>query len=629
MCGIVAIFNLDGARADGSDLLLRMCNSIRHRGPDDEGQYYYRNMGIGVRRLSIIDVQSGHQPIANEDETIWVCLNGEIYNYLELREALAKKGHTFRTGSDTECIVHLYEEYGEQCVNHLRGMFAFAVIDTRENRLFLARDRLGIKPLFYCVTKEKILFASEMKAILQDSAIAKDIDLVALDSYFTYTYIPSPLTIFKGVRKLEAGHCVSCDGTGMKVQKYWDLRFKPNVDRKAEDFIDEFTEVFDETVRLHLLSDVPLGAFLSGGIDSGLLVAFMARQSTAPVKAFTMGFGGEVGRYLDERQYARKTAQRYAVDHQEFEVKPKLDEILDYVVEAFDEPFADDSVVPTYYICKLARQQVTVALTGLGGDELFAGYDRYLGLAVSALYERVPRFVRNLLIRPLVQMLPEHAAGHHSVNHAKRFVRSSDSEPAYRYQGYLAVLPEAVKREFYSDSVWRQMNHGSAEQLGLKYFMTAESDDLLEKALYQDYKMYLPDDILALSDRLSMHHSLELRVPFLDHKLVELCATIPASLKLRWGQKKYLLKRIARSFLPPDIVNHRKQGFESPMASWLQYDLKDYMMDLLSKQSLLKHGLFKTQFVDRVCREHLAGRESHEKLLFSLMVFQKWYAAYL
>jgi asparagine synthase (glutamine-hydrolysing) len=376
MCGIVGVYHRDEQKGVDPRLLVKMCNRIRHRGPDDQGQYEYRNMGIGVRRLSIIGVETGHQPIPNEDESLWVIQNGEIYNYIELRDELIKKGHTFRTTADTECIVHLYEEYGEDCVEHLRGMFAFAVLDQKKNSLFIVRDRLGIKPLFYAAQGSKILFASEIKALLEDETVSREIDFSALDAYFTYSYIPSPLTIFKAIRKLEPGHCLRCDSTGVHIGKYWDLGFKPDSAKSEKDFSDEFIHLFDESVGSHLMSEVPLGAFLSGGVDSGMVVAFMARHMNSPVRTFTMGFGGQVGGYLDERGYARGIAQRYHADYREFEVQPRLDEIIDFIVQSFDEPFADDSVVPTYYICKLARQHVTVALTGLGGDELFGGYER-------------------------------------------------------------------------------------------------------------------------------------------------------------------------------------------------------------------------------------------------------------
>jgi asparagine synthase (glutamine-hydrolysing) len=585
-------------------------------------------MGIGARRLSIIGLETGHQPIPNEDESLWVVLNGEIYNYPELKDELIKRGHRFRTKSDTECIVHLYEEYGERCVHHLRGMFAFAIVDQKNHSLFIARDRLGIKPLFYSILPDKIVFASEMKALLQGGAVSKEIDFSALDAYFTYSYIPSPLTIFRSVRKLDPGHFIKCDAKGIRIEQYWDLQFNPDHRKSEEDFAEEFLQRFDESVRIHLMSEVPLGAFLSGGIDSGLMVAVMARHMNAPVQTFTMGFGGRIGGYLDERRYAKQIAERYRADYHEFEVHPKLEEILGFIVRAFDEPFADDSVIPTHYICKLAKEHVTVALTGLGGDELFGGYERYLGLTLSQFYEKIPSLLTKGMIQPLVEGIPEQKSGHYLINHLKRFIRSADADPSVRYQRYLSSLDDSVKGIFYSKAVQKEINAAQTERLGTRYFDASRSDQLLDRAFYQDFRMYLPDDILALSDRLSMYHSLELRVPFVDHKLVEFCATIPASMKIRFFKKKYLLKKIARPFLPSQVIDHRKQGFASPMASWLRNDLRSYSNDLLSEANLKKHGFFESRYVKKLLDDHMERRESRDKLIFSLMVFQKWYDQY-
>lgn len=628
MCGIVGICYLSGEKSISPDLLLRMCNSIIHRGPDDYGQYRYHHMGIGIRRLSIIGVETGHQPIPNEDKSIWVVLNGEIYNYMELKKSLIDKGHSFITTSDTECIVHLYEEYGEQCVQYLRGMFSFAIIDQKNNCLFVARDRLGIKPLFYSLSKDKFLFASEIKAILQDETISREIDFYALDAYFTYGYIPSPFTIFKSIRKLEPGHFIKCDEKGIRVEKYWDLHFTPNYNKSEKVFTEEFIQLFEEAVRIHLMSEVPLGAFLSGGIDSGMVVAFMTRHMNVPVQTFTMGFGGNVGRYLDEREFAKKIANKYRTNYHEHEVHPKLEEIIDFIICSFDEPFADDSVIPSYYICKLAKEHVTVALTGLGGDELFAGYERYLGLALSESYQKIPSLIRGTIIQPLVENIPEQRGGHYFVNHLKRFVRSTDNDVATRYQKYISNLDDSMRTALYSEDMLKELGGARTEEIGKRYFNSPNAEDPLDKAFYQDIKMYMPDDILALSDRLSMHHSLELRVPFVDHAIVEFCATIPSSMKIRAFKKKYLLKKTAKSFLPPEVLNHRKQGFASPMASWLRNDLKTFSLELLSEDNLRKHGFLKSNYIKRLLTEHAERKESHDKLLFALLMFQKWYQIY-
>lgn len=624
MCGIVGIFHTDRARSIDERLLQAMCDSIVHRGPDDEGRYVFRHAGVAARRLSIIGVTSGHQPIPNEDETIWVALNGEIYNYQALRADLRVRGHRFRTDSDTECIVHLYEEYGERCVEHLRGMFAFAVLDARDGSLFVARDRLGIKPLFHTFDGERLLIGSEMKAILRDPSVPREIDPDALDAYFTYGYVPAPLTIYRSIRKLEAGHSLHMSTGAPAIRQYWDVRFDPDENRSDEDLAEEFLATLDEAVRLHLLSEVPLGAFLSGGIDSGLIVALMAGHLDAPTKTFTMGFGGSTAGYLDERGYAASVAARYRAEHREHEVQPSLPEIIDPIVEAFDEPFADDSVIPSYYICKLARQEVTVALTGLGGDELFAGYERYVGLALSEAYQAVPRVVRDRVIGPLIDVVPDWSLAGQRVHHAKRFLRATDGSPAARYQRYVSYLDEESRLRLYTGDLGAQVNTEATADLAMRHFRAPSAADPLDRAMYQDLKMYLPDDILALSDRLSMHHSLEIRVPFVDHKVVEMCARIPARKKLKGLEKKHLLKQVARRFLPADVISHRKQGFASPMASWLRADLAAYAREELSPVALARHGLFESVEIGRLLDEHQSGRESHDRALFALMMFQRW-----
>ena len=628
MCGIAGLYHLDRETPADRQLLAKMCDALVHRGPDDEGLHAYKNIGIGMRRLSIIDLSSGHQPISNEDGSIWVVLNGEIYNYPELQQALKQKGHVFKTTSDTECIVHLYEEYGEDCLHHLRGMFALAILDQRDRSLFIARDRLGIKPLFYSLTEDKLLFASEMKAILQDPSVSREMDYVALDAFFTYGYIPSPLTIFKSIRKLDPGHFLKCGPGGVKTEQYWDFSYNPDYRKSEAQFAEEFIHLFDEAVRMHLLSDVPLGAFLSGGIDSGMVVALMAHHTNAPVQTFTIGFGGRTDGYLDERPYARRVGERYQVHHREHEVYPRVGDILDPIVRSFDEPFADDSVVPSFYICKLARDHVTVALTGAGGDELFAGYDRYLGLALSRSFQKIPTVIRNRIIRPLIEGIPEGLSDGTLVHYLKRFIRGADDHEARRYQRYMSMIDDSARDQLYSEEFKGEIQPARTEELGTRFLTASSAESLLDRALYQDFKMYLPDDILALADRLSMHHSLELRVPFLDHKVVEYCATIPFSMKIRFFRKKYLLKKIARPYLPTDLINHRKQGFAAPMASWLRHDLKEYAFELLSPTKLRRHGILKPDYVEAILRAHMAYREQHHKLIFSLIIFQRWHQLY-
>ncbi|HEY5995653.1 MAG TPA: asparagine synthase (glutamine-hydrolyzing), partial [Candidatus Deferrimicrobiaceae bacterium] len=548
MCGICGIYRFAGDERVSPGSLQAMCDTMVHRGPDDEGIRCLGNAGIGMRRLSIVGVADGRQPISNEDGSLQLVCNGEIYNYPELKAGLEARGHRFRTHSDAECIVHLYEEHGERCVEHLRGMFAFAVVDTKSGTLYLCRDRLGIKPLFYAAGRRALAFGSEIKAILALENVDRDMDYGALDTYFAYGYIPSPLTIFKGIRKLDAGHYLVCRGGTVRTTRYWDLRFAPDHGRSESYFVEKFREIFDETIRIHLLSEVPLGAFLSGGVDSSLVVSFMGTHVKEPVNAFTVAFQGDSGGYFDERRYAREVAARYACRYTEYEVRPSIGEIVDPIVSAFDEPFADDSVIPTYNICRLAKEDVTVVLTGLGGDELFAGYERYVGLKLTALFRRLigaPGWGR---LARLARRIPEQKGGGETVSRLKRLVEAQGGSLGASYVNNASSMPRPERALLYSEETRRRVDSSGCADPGTSHFDRG-SGDLLDKAFYHDIKTYLPDDLLALSDRVGMHHSLELRVPFVDHRLVEFAATIPSALKLRWLEKKYLLKKAAAPFV--------------------------------------------------------------------------------
>jgi asparagine synthase (glutamine-hydrolysing) len=628
MCGI---FGIVAPRVDQS-FLERATNTLAHRGPDDVGYYLDDHIGLGHRRLSIIDLTGGRQPIFNEDRTKVIVYNGEIFNHLELREKLIAKGHRYTTESDSETILHAYEEYGEDCVTLLRGMFAFAVWDKTRRTLFLARDRLGIKPLFYSVTNSDFSFASEMKAILADNDFTRKIDELALTSFFSLSYIPDEMTIYKGIRKLLPGHTLTLNNGQVRIKKYWDLHPGPNRGKSRDSFISGFMDLLQEAVKIRLMSEVPLGAFLSGGIDSSTIVALMSQASTEPVNTFCMGFGGDVGGYLDERVYARQVAKRYATRHHEFEVLPKAEGLVETIVRAFDEPFADDSAIPTYFVCKMARENVTVALSGLGGDEVFAGYERHLGFALSGRYARLPAFLREGLVRPLVERLPERADGHYTINHMKRFVRGAELPPGERYFGFLTKLSPAVRNGFFNDKGRFTSHFENCRDLVLEHFNSENVDgpaDSLNRALYCDLKTYLPEDILAVTDRLSMHHALEVRVPFLDHKFLEFCATIPPEMKLKGLRKKHLLKTAVRPHLPREVINHRKQGFVGPMAMWLKKDLKPFVLETLNEKNLRKHDLLNSATVQRVLDEHFSGREIHDTLIWSMVIFQTWFNLYM
>lgn len=624
MCGIAGYVNLDpGLPAVAADVEA-MCATIVHRGPNDMGLHVDGPAGIGMRRLSIIDVASGHQPISNEDDTVWIVFNGEIYNHNQLRAELKARGHIFRTSSDTETILHLYEDFGEACVHHLRGMFAFAIWDIRDGSLLLARDRLGIKPLFYAQTGTRIAFASELKALLALPDVRRDIDWNAFDAFFAYTYIPAPLTIHQGIRKLEAGRTMRIRGGEVRIDRYWDLDFSRKLGGRESDIVDGFLGVMSEATAMRLMSEVPLGAFLSGGVDSGLVVAMMSGPEREAVKSFTIGFGGTVGDFIDERPYARMIAERYRCDHREIQVVPRIEAAIDAAVAAFDEPFADDSLIPTFHICDEARQHVTVILTGLGGDENFGGYERHLGFTLSEHFGRLPRGLRRGLVAPLVEWLPESRGGGNRIDHLKRFVRGDAQAPSARYQSYLQVLPAAARRRLYAPAVADRVDFDLVDGLGRRHFDALSGAEPLDRVLYQDLMMYLPDDILALSDRLGMHHSLELRVPFIDHKVVEYCATIPSALKIKGLEKKHLLKRAARRYLPEPVLDHRKQGFCSPMAAWLRADLRSTVERLLSPRELAGQGLFAPTEVARLVEDHQALRRLNHKVIFSLLMYTKW-----
>jgi len=605
---------------------------LAHRGPDDSGIFCDGRMGLGHQRLSIIDIDSGHQPIFNEDGTKCIVFNGEIYNYLELRDLLIKKGHFFTTESDTETILHAYEEWGENCVQRLRGMFAFAIWDGKDNRLFLARDRLGIKPLFYSEYGGRFSFASEMKAILAEEAFPRDIDEAGRAAYFALSYIPASLTIFSKIRKLLPGHTLTWNNGKVHIRKYWDLCFMPDRGKGEDYFINGFMELMHDAVKMRLMSEVPFGAFLSGGIDSSVVVALMSRMIEDPVNTFCIGFGGDTGGYLDERKYARMVAERFASNHREFEVWPKPDDVIEKIVRAFDEPFADDSTIPSYYICQMARQNVTVALSGLGGDEAFAGYERYLGFQLRNLYHHVPSFLRGKVIPRLIERLPERADGHYTFNHMKRFVRAGCLRSDLSYFSYISILNSRTREALFSDRDRFKQNYESCRDIVLSHFNSSnvmDSGDSLNRALYCDLMTYVPEDILAVTDRMSMHHSLEIRVPFLDHVLLEFCAKIPPEMKIKWFQKKYLLKKAVAGLIPKEVLNHRKQGFVGPMTTWLKNDMKHYVMDVLSKRNLQKHAFLDRNGVQQVLDEHFSGREIHDTLIWAMIVYQKWYDSYI
>ncbi|HKX28270.1 MAG TPA: asparagine synthase (glutamine-hydrolyzing), partial [Blastocatellia bacterium] len=611
-------------------MIERMCDAITHRGPDDWGSHVEtigdQVVSIGMRRLSIIDVASGHQPIANEDNSVWIVFNGEIYNYRELRDDLIARGHRFRTRTDTETIVHLYEEEGERCVEKLRGMFTFAIWDRRDHSLFLARDRAGKKPMHYTQSGDHFVFGSEIKSILQHPAVKREVNLEAISDFLTYGYVPDPRTAFNGIHKLPPGHTLTYKNGQIRTRRYWDFGFGSAVwaQRLTEaEHIERLRELLAESVRIRLESEVPLGAFLSGGIDSSLVVALMAREMQQPVKTFSIGFK-ESG--FDELKYAKVTAKLLNTDHHEFVVTPNVCQLVEEIIWHHDEPFADVSSIPTYVVSKMAREYVTVVLSGDGGDELFGGYERYAVERQREKFHRIPRFIRYGLMRPLSAALPEGFYG-------KRFLGNIALDLGERYVDNISYFNEEAKRALLASTMRAALNGYEASNAYHQLYLESGSEVNLERQLYLDSKTYLPGDILVKVDRMSMAQSIETRAPLLDHRLIEYAQTIPASLKLRRTgngiETKYILKRAAAGLIPDEIINRPKQGFDVPIRKWLNGELREMLDDTLNSRSLHERGYFNSQAVQSIVNEHRQGVRDHARHLWGLLTLELWHRSFI
>ncbi len=627
MCGITGILEATGPV--DREALRRMAGALQHRGPDDESYYFsepqagHVSAGFGFRRLSIIDLSGGRQPMSNEDGTLWLVCNGEIYNYQDLRRALEVKGHQFRTHSDVEVLLHLYEDTGAECVNQANGMFAVAIWDTRRQTLFLARDRMGKKPLYYRETPTQFLFGSEVKALLQHPACPRELDPRSLSKYLAYEYVPSPHCIFKGIHKLPAGHTLTWQPGQTRVQRYWDLKFPANSDQRGEDEIaEELRERLKEAVRLRLISDVPLGVFLSGGIDSSTVVALMAElRPAAQIKTFAIGFEESS---FDESHHARRVAKFYGTDHREDILQPRaLLDILPEVAGFLDEPFADASVIPTYLLSRFTRQHVTVALGGDGGDELFAGYPTFAAQRAARFYP-VPRGLHERVVQPLAELLPVSHENFSLDFKVKRFLRGAAWRPELRDQVWIGSFTPNEQRELLvnDEEVDEYEDILNAEK-------NCSTTNTMERLTYLYCKFYLQDGILVKVDRASMACALEARAPFLDYTFVDFVNTIPFDLKLKGLKSKYILKRAMAGSLPPDILARGKKGFGIPVAKWFRGDLRELLLDTLSEQRIRQQGLFNCQTVGRLVSEHLRGLKDNRKQLWTLFMFQLWYEKYL
>lgn len=627
MCGIAGI----AGRGDPA-LVERMCEVLRHRGPDDQGIYSDSAVAMGMRRLAVIDLAGGRQPIHSEDASVWVVFNGEIYNFRELRSDLISRGHLFYTSSDTEVIVHLYEEYGEECVHRLQGMFAFALWDRNRGALLLVRDRLGIKPLVYSFDGERLLFASEVNALLAAEESLTQADPRALDYFLTYLYIPAPRTMFPSVRKLPPGHLMTFRGGDIRVRRYWDLRpGEGGADasgRGEAEYREEALSLLREAVRMRLISDVPLGAFLSGGMDSASLVALMAECTSGPVKTFTIGYGDEDASY-NELSSARLLADAFGTDHHEFILEPDVVGLLPAIVKAAGEPFADSSAIPTYLVSREARRHVTVALSGIGGDEVFLGYPRYLGARLSGIYDALPYVLRRHVISPLAERLPESTHSRNVAGWVKRFVRGGLSDPVSRYLGWISFFHPGMKQGLYSEAFRAALRDHDAADIHREYLGRENPRDYVQAVSTLDLKTYLPDDLLFMGDAMSMAHSLELRVPFCDHKLVEFMADVPTPLKMKGLRLKSMLRSMMQSKLPREILHKKKQGFMVHIGSWLQRGLKDFIRETLLSRRAVDRGYFNKAFVEGLVQEHFQGSRVLTHQIWALLTFEVWCRLYM
>ncbi len=625
MCGIVGIVRCDGLDVDRA-LLTRMADAVRHRGPDDDGFYLNGPVGLGMRRLSIIDLAGGAQPIHNQDCTAWIVFNGEIYNYRQLRDQLEKLGHTFYTNSDTEAIIHAYDQYGADCPKHLRGMFAFAIWDERTQELFLARDRVGKKPVLYAQVKGQLVFGSEFSALLQHPDIGKDIDFEALNHYLSFMCVPAPLTAYREIRKLEPGHSLRYRRGEIKIERYWQPDFSQKVDIPEQEAGEQAIAVLRDAVKVRLMSEVPLGAFLSGGIDSSAVVALMSEECSAPVKTFSIGFEEQD---FSELHHARRVAEHVGADHHEFIVRPDALEVLPILVEHYGEPYADSSALPTYYVARETRKHVTVALNGDGGDESFAGYERYAAMRLAESYHRIPAVLRDTVLRQAIELMPSTETKRSRVRDVKRFVEAASLPKVERYLRWVSVFDSQAKQDLYTDNFKRETQANSAAGIIDPWFTHANGSGIVDAALLTDIMTYLPNDLLVKVDIATMANSLEARSPFLDHHVIEFAASLPEKYKLRGLTTKYLLKRMLRKLLPAENLGRRKMGFGVPIGHWFRGKLQPFLRETILSESAMKRGLFKPEAVKRLVELHTRSERDYSHQLWTLLMLELWFQRFI
>jgi asparagine synthase (glutamine-hydrolysing) len=623
VCGIAG--KIASEASVDAELIQRMCHVIKHRGPDSHGAFVEENVGLGVQRLAVIDLETGDQPIFNEDASVVVVLNGEIYNFRELRSELVRAGHEFSTQADTEVIVHLYEDHGDDCVSHLRGMFAFALWDRRRKRLLLARDRIGKKPLFYAFDGKTLWFGSEAKAILQDPAVRRDVDYAAVDAFLHYQHVPGSLCAFSALSKLEPAQVLTFENRRIETRRYWQLSYANDGAVATEDLSASVREHLLDATRVRLRSDVPLGAFLSGGVDSSAVVAAMAQQVSGRVKTFTIGFPVA---NVDERQYAREVAELFDTDHHEYVVDPDAVELLPRLAWHYSEPFSDQSATPSFYLSEMTRQDVTVALNGDGGDESFAGYRRYIGNDMARRLEGVPSPISRVVTATLSRI----GTGANQNSARARLLRLSKAvqlDAASRYRMWIACFDEHERHALYTPEFRSRTDSSRAKSVIRDAFERSNAPTLIERLLDVDVHTYLPDQLLVKMDVASMAHSLEVRSPLLDQRFMELAARLPLSAKVAGVTSKLLLKQAVSTWIPSRILDRPKQGFTMPIAQWLRADLRGLPATLLLDPLALKRGVFRREAIERLIVEHHRGVKDHAEKLWALIQLEMWFRTYI
>ncbi|MFQ5456015.1 MAG: asparagine synthase (glutamine-hydrolyzing) [Nitrospirota bacterium] len=619
MCGICGIFYLNQNHVMDKNLLVDMRDQLTHRGPDDAGIYLNQNIGLGHRRLSIVDLSpAGHQPMSNEDGSIWVVYNGEIYNYLEIKRELMDKGHLFRSNTDTETIIHAYEEFGKECVKKFRGMFAFAIWDNREKHLFLSRDRMGIKPLYYYHSKDVFIFSSEIKAILASNMIEREVETSVLDAFLSLGYVPSPLTMFKGISKLLPGYSISVNNDGkFQIARYWNLNFERAADISFEEAQEELDLLLKQSVKMHLMSEVSLGIFLSGGLDSSAVTALMSKVTDQTIKTFSVGYKG--ADEANELEFARKVANIFRTEHHEFILQPY--DFLDSIprlVEDTEEPLVETAAIPLYYISKKAKEFATVLLSGEGSDEIFAGYD---------LYRKMLSIEKNRIwLRPL-SLIPD--AWLYSDKH-KKYLDWFSMPLSERYRGTSCDLTKRIKKDFYSPELFNHsQQHNYIDKVFTDYFKEVNGQLTLSQLLYVDTKTWLLDDLLLKADKMTMSTSVELRVPFLDHKVVEFATSLPPQYKLNKQGGKLILKKLMERYLPQDIIYRSKMGFAVPTRRWFGSNLLDQVKQILLSKPFLERGFFQKEYIENKLKNHQNGKEDNSRRIFSLLVLDRWFKTFI